>query len=133
MLINKNRLLRIIKRSILITVYLLLLLLQIYDLILTTSFDRIASSSNDLYKNEDLGENLKIHMIDVGQGDGFVLTINDKVIVIDTGPMLHKFKMSKYLESIGIKRINVLIITHPHQDHFGGLDSLLCKFKKSVR
>ena len=129
MLNNKQRFLHGIKILFKCLLILIILIFVIYDTILTIAFEKISLSKNDLYKNTSFGENLQIHMVDVGQGDGFILTIKDKVIVVDTGPMIHKFKMTKYLKSLGVKRINTLIVTHPHQDHFGGLDSILCNFK----
>lgn len=129
MLSNKQRFLHFIKKFFKFLLTFVFLFCLIYDMTLTVAFERISLSKNDLYKNDSFGEDLQIHMVDVGQGDGFVLTIKDKVIVIDTGPMIHKFRMTNYLKSLGVKRINTLIITHPHQDHFGGLDSLLCNFK----
>lgn len=129
MLNNKQRFLRGIKIFFKCLLIFIVLIFVIYDTILTIAFEKISLSKNDLYKNNSFGEDLQIHMVDVGQGDGFILTIKDKVIVIDTGPMIHKFKMTNYLKSLGVKRINTLIVTHPHQDHFGGLDSILCNFK----
>lgn len=130
--INKNQLLRylrILRRIVTIVILLIILIFIIYNAILTICFEKIANSLNSDYQNPVICDDLQVHFVDVGQGDGTVIINKDKVIVIDTGPMIHKFKMKNYLKSLGVKRINALIITHPHQDHFGGLDAILCNFK----
>lgn len=101
----------------------------IYTIILAINFREIAQSDDASYKNDIISDGLQIHMVDVGQGDGLVLTYKDNVIVIDAGTLIHKSAMKNYLDFIGVKRINALIITHPHQDHFGGLDMLLASYK----
>ncbi|MEY3846251.1 MAG: hypothetical protein RJA66_518 [Actinomycetota bacterium] len=60
---------------------------------------------------------------DVGQGDASVLRSNGAVAVIDVGrePRL----IDKCLKSLGIKRIDLLVLTHFDLDHVGGLDGLL--------
>ena len=99
-----------------------------YDHSLVSSMEAIREKE-DYYVNPYYSKDLEITMVDVGQGDGFVFTIDDKVVVVDCGPMHNYTKMTDYLESIGCKEINLLILTHPHQDHFGGLSSILSTFR----
>ena len=81
-----------------------------------------------------------IMFIDVGQGDSSIISINNKITMIDTGGLTtysdkeYKYKISKnktipYLKSIGIKRINNLIITHGDFDHMGEAKYLVENFK----
>lgn len=126
---NIKRILRFIKRLIITLTFLSIIIFIIYDIILTVQMEQIAHSDNSSYKNPSFCEDVQIHMVDVGQGDGFVITHKDKVIVVDCGIMLHPSNIKKYLEKIGVKRINLLILTHQHQDHFGGLAKILCNFK----
>jgi competence protein ComEC len=59
-------------------------------------------------------------MCDVGQGDGLVLRVGPgSAIVIDTGP--DPTPMDRCLRDLGIHHIPVLILTHFHADHAGGL------------
>lgn len=61
---------------------------------------------------------------DVGQGDALVLsTLHRKFIVIDTGP--DPVKMDRCLANLHIKEIALVIITHPHADHDGGLPGVM--------
>ena len=131
MLINKNRIfryLRILRRIISIVFLLIIIVFLIYNTILSVKFQKIANANSSDYQNPVICDDLQVHFVDVGQGDGTIIINKDKVIVIDTGPIIHKYKMKNYLKMLGVKRINALIITHPHQDHFGGIDSILCNF-----
>ena len=57
---------------------------------------------------------------DVGQGDALVLKVSDNsAVVIDTGP--EPKLIDQCLKSLSIKEIPLLILTHPHADHIGGL------------
>lgn len=70
-----------------------------------------------------------VHFIDVGQGDCIFIQVNNKNILIDGGPNTSEKKVKTYLKNLGIKNINYLIATHPHEDHIGGLDVILKNFK----
>ena len=129
MLIYIKRFLRLLRNVLIILLLLISLIFIIYDFILSRNLKEISEADDDLYKNKTFCKDLQIHMVDVGQGDGFVITNKDKVIVIDTGPMSNPSAMINYLEKLDVKRINFLILTHPHQDHFGGLTKILCNFK----
>jgi competence protein ComEC len=61
---------------------------------------------------------------DVGQGDALVLKIAPKsAVLIDTGP--EPKLIDQCLKSLSISQIPLLIITHPHADHIGGLSGAL--------
>ncbi|MEV6430575.1 ComEC/Rec2 family competence protein [Nocardia sp. NPDC051463] len=61
---------------------------------------------------------------DVGQGDGLALSIGDgAAIVIDVGP--EPRAMRTCLDRLRITRIPLLVLTHPHADHVGGLTGAL--------
>ena len=75
---------------------------------------------------EKTGEQLKVHFIDVGQGDAILVQLpNQQVMLIDAGP---KSTVTDYLQSQGVKRIDYLVATHPHADHIGGMESVIRSF-----
>ncbi|MDV6012059.1 DNA internalization-related competence protein ComEC/Rec2 [Haloechinothrix sp. LS1_15] len=62
---------------------------------------------------------------DVGQGDGLVLATGQpgEAVVLDTGP--GGGAMADCLTRLRVERIPLLLITHLHEDHFGGLPAVL--------
>ena len=57
---------------------------------------------------------------DIGQGDAMVLNLkNDRAIVIDVGP--EPQLIDRCLRQLGIKEIPLIVLTHGHADHIGGL------------
>jgi beta-lactamase superfamily II metal-dependent hydrolase len=65
-----------------------------------------------------------VHFIDVGQGDALLIVAPDgKVALIDGGES--GTGVLAYLQAQGVKRINLMIATHPHADHIGGLIDVL--------
>ncbi|GAB6100667.1 hypothetical protein JCM16358_25460 [Halanaerocella petrolearia] len=73
---------------------------------------------------------LKIHFIDVGQGDATLIQLpNQETMLIDAGENEQGPKVVNYLREQEIKKIDYLIGTHPHSDHIGGLDNVIYSFK----
>ncbi len=69
---------------------------------------------------------LRVTFIDVGQGDAAWLNTPDGWdIVIDGGPQSYGPTLVSYLEGQGVTDIEVLILSHPHADHVGGLAAVL--------
>lgn len=79
-----------------------------------------------------------ITMIDVGQGDCFLIELkNSEVILVDTGGNryydLATNTIIPYLNSLGIRKIDKLILTHGDYDHIGSAMSLINSFNvKSI-
>ena len=74
-------------------------------------------------------EEIVIHVVDVGQGDAMVLHQPSAcTMLIDSGLPLHAERVIQTLEKLHVKRLDTLIITHPHIDHFGGIFEIVSKF-----
>ncbi len=69
-----------------------------------------------------------VYYLDVGQSDCSVIVSNDEVMVIDTGSYPRYNHIVETLYSLNIDKIDYLVITHPHSDHYGGAERLLDKF-----
>lgn len=72
---------------------------------------------------------IQVHFIDVGQGDSIFIDAGDYDILIDGGDNKYGQTVVSYLNSLGTDDIELLISTHPHADHIGGLDTVLNHFK----
>lgn len=79
-------------------------------------------------KDENLIDNgqLEVSVINVGQGDAiFIKTPDNKNILIDSGSREDKDKLYEFLKSKNIKNIDLLVGTHPHEDHIGNMASVI--------
>ena len=80
-------------------------------------------------------KNLKIHFIDVGQGDStLIVTPQNKTILIDGGGSSSEFDVGKntlvpYILDRGFTQIDIIIISHFDQDHVGGIMTVLQELK----
>lgn len=76
-------------------------------------------------------DNLQISVIDVGQGDSiFIKAPSGKTMLIDAGPKFRRSDAGKkivlpFLRRQGVNKLDVVVLTHPHDDHVGGMPSVL--------
>jgi competence protein ComEC len=70
-----------------------------------------------------------IHFIDVGDGDSILIKSGDFDILIDGGLKKEGPKLIKYLKKQNINEIDIMIATHPHKDHIGGLLYVLKEYQ----
>ena len=72
---------------------------------------------------------LTVHFIDVGQGDSILIQINDKNMLIDAGDNRAGNPVVSYLKDNGVTELDVVVATHAHADHIGGMVTILNNFK----
>lgn len=80
-------------------------------------------------------DKLQVHFIDVGQGDSALIrTPNQRTVLVDAGGWQEELVSGRgvgdyvivpYLHRLGINKLDVLILTHPHADHVGGVRAIL--------
>lgn len=87
-----------------------------------------SNSSNSKIK-DSVKDKLIIHYINVGQGDCELIQYKDKNMLIDSGPANSKNTLIKYLKSTGIKKLDYVIATHPHEDHIGNMSYIIKDFE----
>lgn len=72
---------------------------------------------------------LKVHFIDVGQADSILIQQGEQSMLVDAGNNDDGNLVKDYLQKQGIKNLEFLVGTHPHEDHIGGLDYVINAFK----
>lgn len=75
---------------------------------------------------------IKVSMLDVGQGDSFLIQTANTNILIDTGEYREYTNLKKQLAALGCGRIDILVATHFDTDHYGSAQSILKDFGKDA-
>jgi len=85
------------------------------------------------------GGRMQVHFLDVGQGDSILVRFpGGETMLVDTGGRPGEpdevratgdAVVVPYLRRLGINRLNALVITHPDEDHAGGVPAVLEKLK----
>ena len=73
---------------------------------------------------------LRITVLDVGQGDAILVEVSGRRMLIDGGP--DPSRLSTELDRIipaWDRRIDLLVASHPHEDHLAGLPKLLDRYR----
>jgi len=71
---------------------------------------------------------IRVHYIDVGQGDAILIQSAQNAVLIDGGDAKAQQTLLDYLRSAGVKDLDYVIATHPHSDHIGGLPKAVKQF-----
>lgn len=86
-------------------------------------------SINTKENNIQINKNtLQVHFINVGQGDSILIQVNNKNLLIDSGPNKSEDKLKKYLKKLNISKFDYIIATHPHEDHIGNMSYIINNF-----
>ena len=74
------------------------------------------------------GEGLTVSFIDVGQADCALLECGGEFMLIDGGNRDDGQLVVSYLEQQGVETLSAVVCTHAHEDHVGGLPSVLAVY-----
>jgi competence protein ComEC len=66
---------------------------------------------------------LRITFLDVGQGDAVLLQVANAAVLVDQGPP--EARVAAQLRRVGVRRVTILVLTHPQRDHVGGAPDVL--------
>lgn len=81
-------------------------------------------------KNSNEPQMAKVHMLNIGQGDSFLVeTENGAQMLIDGGRDATVLSELSKVMDFGDKNIDVVIATHPDADHIGGLVDVINRYK----
>ena len=88
---------------------------------------RVFGCGSKAYANAESGE-ASVSFIDVGQGDCELIRANGYNILIDSGEEYYKNDVAGFLKFSGVDRLDMVILSHPHSDHCGGMYDILRSF-----
>jgi beta-lactamase superfamily II metal-dependent hydrolase len=79
-----------------------------------------------------LATSVSVHFLNVGQGDSILIrTSPGFTVLIDGGPQGAGPGVVSYLRARGVTGLDLVIASHPHADHIGGLPGVLAAFQVS--
>lgn len=122
--IKNNKIFKILIKilCIVLIIFMLFLLEPILDEFL--GIEKLDENSLYAFENNDA---TYIVFFDCGQGDSILIIDNDTKILIDGGPDSFGKQLIERLKHYQVDSLDLLISTHPHSDHVGGLSFVLNK------
>ena len=82
------------------------------------------------FLHADHYKGLEITVLDVGQGDGIVLTLPDQTIILSDGGSSSRYQLETYVlepffQSKGIRHLDYVFVSHADSDHISGILGLM--------
>ena len=74
---------------------------------------------------------LAVSFIDVGQGDAALIQCDGHNMLIDAGTNASTDALLDYLDNVGASTYDLVVGSHPHEDHIGGLDKVIANYDVS--
>lgn len=82
----------------------------------------------EIYLPQEASSGLTVHFLDVGQADCALLECGGEYMLIDGGNRDDGQLVVSYLEQQGVQTLAAVVCSHAHEDHVGGLPSVLAVY-----
>jgi competence protein ComEC len=83
-----------------------------------------------VYATKPAKDHVAIHFLNVGQGDATYIEISENQdLLIDGGPSGDTVKNIERYKPFFDREIKSIVLTHPHRDHYGGLEKVVESYK----
>lgn len=91
---------------------------------------KVTTTSNNKTNSESetvttVSGEMTVHFIDVGQADATLFVQNGHTMLFDAATRNRGDDVVEYIKNLGIDYIDVLVLSHPHDDHMGGTAEVL--------
>lgn len=70
---------------------------------------------------------VRVWFLDVGEADAALVQCDGKAMLIDAGNVEDGPFVAEFLQQRGVRSLEYIVATHPHEDHVGGIGSILGK------
>lgn len=113
---------------------LLVNLLLIISLVLTgcgnsSKQDKSVQTETKSTETSQFDSSSTVHFINTGNSDSILIENNGEFALIDGGNTDDDNLIKNYLKKENVKTLKYLIVTHPHADHIGALDTVVKNFE----
>ena len=79
---------------------------------------------------EIFSDGLSFYAFDVGQGDAFLFHFpGGENVLVDAGTRKSAGNLVTKLRALGVRKIDLVVASHPHEDHIGGMASVINAFE----
>ncbi|MEG1869833.1 MAG: MBL fold metallo-hydrolase [Oscillospiraceae bacterium] len=89
----------------------------------TVLYGETSETTSDL-KEIPEGDTVTVTVLDVGQGDSILIRTPEQNVLIDASLPEEGDNVVKHLKDEGINNLDLVIMTHPHADHIGGMQKV---------
>lgn len=80
-------------------------------------------------ESEQIDAPFAMTVLKLDSADSILISCNGKFVLIDGGEHSDSKTVTDFLTSQGVEKIELVIATHPHTDHIGGLDEVMKQFE----
>lgn len=114
---------------ILLAAIVLIIRFHVFDGLFSSCFGGNAVDLPDVLPGLPKRGELSVYNFDVGQGNAALLVSpNGRTMLIDGGPPEYAERTVETIHALGVESLDIVIATHPHLDHIGGMPRILREF-----